>query len=97
VETTLQELEAHTAEYVRRAAAGEELTVTENGKPLARLVPLATMDVTEGDVEEEAIARLRAMPWVIPGNGRKPVGSTNPIRIGPGEKTLAEIVSEMRE
>lgn len=39
---------------------------------------------------------LRSLPWVKPGNGNKPQGSANPIRIGPDEKSLAEIVGEMR-
>jgi len=27
------------------------------------------------------------LPWVIPGNGNKPLGSANPVRIGPDARS----------
>ena len=95
METNVRELKAHLSEYLHRAALGEEVVVTLRGKPLARLVPVSS-DATPAALEEASIARLRALPWVIPGNGNKPLGSANLVHIGPDEKNLAEIVSEMR-
>lgn len=95
METTLQELEAHTAEYVRRAAAGEEFTVTEHGKPLVRLIAVPAAQTPE-ELEQEAVARLRASPCIRPGMNGRPALTEPVLRIEPGEKTLAEIVSEMR-
>ncbi len=46
--------------------------------------------------EEATIARLRALPWVTPGNGNKPMISANPVRIDPDEQSLADIVGELR-
>ena len=86
---------AHLSEYLHRAALCEEVMVTLCGKPLARLVP-ASLDATPENLEETSIARLRSLPWVIPGNGNKPMGSSNPVCIGSNEKKLADIVSEMR-
>ena len=95
METNVRELKAHLSEYLHRAALGEEVTVTLRGKPLARLVSLSSVAMPE-TLEEASIARLRTLPWVTPGNGNKPMGSANPTHIGPGEKNLADIVSEMR-
>ena len=96
METNVRDLKSHLSEYLRRAALGEEVLITLRGKPLARLVPVSSYATPEA-AEETSIARLRALPWVIPGNGNKPLGSANPVRMGPDEKSLAEIVSEMRE
>jgi prevent-host-death family protein len=37
----LRELRQHASELVRRAEAGEEVTITVSGRPSARLVPVA--------------------------------------------------------
>jgi prevent-host-death family protein len=39
-EIPLRELRNHTSEVLRRVEDGEELEVTVNGRPVARLVPL---------------------------------------------------------
>lgn len=36
----VRELKAHLSSYLQRVAAGEELVVTDRGRPVARLVPL---------------------------------------------------------
>jgi len=95
METNVRDLKSHLSEYLRRAALGEEVTVTLRGKPLVRLVPVP-LGATPETLEDAAIASFRALPWVTPGNGNKPLGSANPARIGPDEKSLSEIVSEMR-
>ncbi len=95
METNVRELKAHLSEYLHRAALGEDVLVTLRGKPLVRLVSVSS-DATPETFEEASIARLRTLPWVTPGNGNKPLGSANPVRIGPDEKSLAEIVNEMR-
>lgn len=38
----IRALQQHASEVVRRAAAGEELTITDRGRPVARIVPLVT-------------------------------------------------------
>jgi prevent-host-death family protein len=93
MEATLREVQDHLPEYIARAqAGGEALTITDNGRPVARLVPLPK---TPEELEQEALERLRAMPWIRPGNGEKP--SFEPLlRIESGEKTAAEMVGEMR-
>ncbi|MGH8647137.1 MAG: type II toxin-antitoxin system Phd/YefM family antitoxin [Gammaproteobacteria bacterium] len=95
MDISVRELKNHLSEYLRRVQAGEELIVTSRGKEVARLVPPQGERI-EATSEEEAIARFRRLPWVRPGRGRKTSLPAPLIRIGPGEKTLAEIVSEQR-
>ncbi|PIV88263.1 MAG: type II toxin-antitoxin system prevent-host-death family antitoxin [Hydrogenophilales bacterium CG17_big_fil_post_rev_8_21_14_2_50_63_12] len=97
METSVRELKTHLSEYLRHVAAGEEVVVTSHGKPVARLTAVLPRALTEAEREAEAIAKLEALPWVRPGRGGKLMGSTRPIKIAPGDKTLSEIVSEMRE
>lgn len=93
METSARELKAHLSEYLRRVAAGEEVTVTLRGKAVARLLPVAVAKTPE----EEAIARLDAMPWIRPGAGGKVRGSDRPIPWPEDEKSLSQIVLEERE
>jgi prevent-host-death family protein len=95
MKVTVRDLKNHLSEYLGRVQAGEEITVTSRGKRVARLSAVAGAS-REQDREEEVIARLRAQPWIRPGKGGKPLGLDPPIKIGTGEKSLSEIVSEQR-
>lgn len=57
---TVRDLRNRSAEVLRRVERGESLTVTRDGEPVARVVPLprSTSRV------EELIARRRALPVV---------------------------------
>jgi len=39
MEVGVRELRAHLSRYLKRVAAGEEILVTDRGKPLARIAP----------------------------------------------------------
>ena len=95
MEISVRELKSRLSETLRRVAEGEEMIVTSRGKEVARLLPPRARRGPVS-VETEAIARFRRLPWVRPGNGVKPALPKPLIRIGKGEKTLAEIVSEQR-
>jgi len=41
-EVASRDLRNHPADVLRRAAAGEEITITVHGRPVARLVPINT-------------------------------------------------------
>ncbi|HTC23925.1 MAG TPA: type II toxin-antitoxin system prevent-host-death family antitoxin [Gemmatimonadales bacterium] len=43
----IAELKASLSEYLARVKAGEEVVVTERGRPIARIVPLAGADALE--------------------------------------------------
>lgn len=48
---TLRQLRNEVSEIIRRAEAGEEMTVTVNGRPAARVVPLSR--------------KPRSLPWEV--------------------------------
>ncbi|MGH7814172.1 MAG: type II toxin-antitoxin system Phd/YefM family antitoxin [Candidatus Binataceae bacterium] len=96
MKASVREMKARLSLYLKRAAAGEEVTVTSRGRPVARLVRAAP----ERDIEEPSAAeirrRLAAIPGIIMATGGKPRGSKHPIRIRKGEKPLSQIVLEDR-
>ena len=97
MEVSVRELKARLSEYLRRLRPGEEITVTSHGKPVARLLPPRAR-ATKKSAEEEAIAFLRSQPWIRASRvAKKRVGLPKPIKLKPGEKSLSEIVSEMRD
>jgi prevent-host-death family protein len=94
---SVRQLKGSLSRYLKRAAAGEEVTVTSRGRPVARLVRAAPQDSEQREPSAAEIRRrLAAIPGLIPGKPGKPRGSRRPIRIGKGEKTLSEIVLEDR-
>lgn len=59
---TIRDLRNHGGEVVDRVAAGEVLTVTRAGQPVARLVPLPRHGLTA----DALLARWRHLPPVDP-------------------------------
>jgi prevent-host-death family protein len=55
-------LKARLSEYLRRVKAGEEIVVTDRGKPVARLVGLEGERALEGRVEELVRSGLARPP-----------------------------------
>lgn len=79
MEISVRELKANLSKYLQRVKGGGTVIVTSHGKPTARLVGLGI------GAESEAISRLRAQPWLQPGNGAKPRGAQHPIKARRGE------------
>jgi prevent-host-death family protein len=94
--TSVRELKSKLSRYLKRAAAGEEVTVTSRGRPIARVVPPAP-EVGEQPSQAEVRRRLTGIPGIILPTGPKPRRSKHPVRIRKGEKTLAEIVLKDRQ
>jgi prevent-host-death family protein len=92
---SVRELKSKLSRYLKRAAEGEEVTVTLRGRPIARVVS-AVPQAAEQPSEAEIRRRLIAIPGIILPTGPKPRRSNHPLRIRKGEKTLAEIVREDR-
>jgi prevent-host-death family protein len=93
---SVRELKSRLSEYLRRVAGGEEVVVTSHGKEVARLVPPRRRRAST-TTEAELINRFRGLPWVRASSGEK-VPLPKPIaRIGRKEKSLSELVSELRE
>ena len=52
----IAELKASLSEYIRRVSAGEEIVVTDHGRPVARLMPYER----QGGPDNEEVERLIA-------------------------------------
>ena len=94
MEVSVRELKNRLSEYLRKVHAGQEVIVTSRGKAVARLLAPRT-GRRKRSTEEEAVALLRSQPWIRSGTG-KPRLPRVVLRLKPGEKTLAEIVSKQR-
>lgn len=58
----VRELRQHASTYLARVAGGEVLEVTDRGRPVARLVPIA------GDAWTDLLASGRIRPPAVAGN-----------------------------
>ncbi|MPY88679.1 MAG: type II toxin-antitoxin system prevent-host-death family antitoxin [Luteitalea sp.] len=81
-------LKAQLSEYLRRVDAGMTVEITDRGRPIARLMPAA-----QGP-RERALALRDAgeLHW----NGKK-LSPQRPRQRNRGPRTVADIVSELRE
>lgn len=86
----VRELRQNLSVYLERVKAGERMEVTERGRPVALLVPLPAGD----DPLAPLYAEGRATP---PRRDLAAVlGEHPPRRPQPGERSLGEILGEMR-
>jgi len=86
VDVGIRELRAGLSRYVARVKEGEEIVVTEHGRPVAKLVPL------NGERKRDRLIREGVL---IP--ARRPKGPLpEPIRVE-RDVRLSEIVLEMRD
>jgi prevent-host-death family protein len=94
---SVRQLKASLSRYLKRAAAGEEVTVTSRGRPVARLVRAASQDMEQREPGAGEIRRrLVAIPGILLGKPGKPRGSSRPTRVREGQKQVADIVIEDR-
>lgn len=91
MEVSVRELKNRLSEYLRRTQAGEEIVIASRGRPVGRLVPPHPATRPSDD---EALARLMALPGVRPGNGQKIRGADQSATVPPG--TTEEVVSWVR-
>jgi prevent-host-death family protein len=87
VEVGVRELRANLSSWLRRVRNGDELIVTERGKPVARMVGYKRRSRLQ-----ELIDQGRVTP---PKRAKQPIDRTGQVRLGPGE-TLSDIVIEQR-
>jgi prevent-host-death family protein len=95
----IAELKARLSEYLLRVKAGEEVLVTDRGKPVARLVPVGAGGGAGPDDEAER-ARLRTMEregLIRLGSGGLPEGFFEKERPEDPAGLLRKAVLEERE
>jgi prevent-host-death family protein len=70
-ETTVRELRNHGGEVLDRVLAGERITVTRDGRPVAELRPLPARPLTAATL----VDRFRRLPPIDPDRFRDDVDS----------------------
>lgn len=83
MDVAIRDLEAKLSAYVQRAAAGEHITVTDRGRPVAVLGP------TIGRVDLEAAAEAG---WLVPASAR----GLAPVRRWPSRRSVQSVLDEDR-
>jgi prevent-host-death family protein len=86
------ELKARLSRYLSRVKAGEEVLVTERGRVVARLSPVAA-----GETGEEGLEELERQGLIRLGTGRLPEGFWKLPRPRDPEASVRRAVAEERE
>lgn len=88
---TVSELNQQTARVLERIKAGESVQVSEYGRLIARIVPVAP--TTGVPLLDELIEHGRAIPAANPG----PIPPTPPRDERDGDVALSEVLRQMRD
>lgn len=89
---SVRELKSHLSELLDRVAAGEQITVTKRGKPIATVSA-----VSEKHGQDDPLERLERAEWIAqPARPKRILGMDTPPHISSNETTLSEIVREDR-
>ncbi len=91
MEVSVRDFKAKLSSYLKDVRAGRDVVITMRGRPVARLLAISQHNAQMPDLAE-LLQRLRRIPGVQIAKGDKPRGASHPPRIGPGEKTLAQVV-----
>ncbi len=95
MKASVREFKARLSMYLQKADNGEDVVITSRGRPVARLLAIATAASPE-PAASELERRLKRIPGMLAAREGKPRGSARPIAIGRGQRTLAELVLEDR-
>jgi len=85
----VRELRQHASRYLARVEAGEELGVTNNGRLVARLVPVRAA--------ERSRAALIESGALIPARQPSNLLDVNAIAPADPKRTLSDVLNEMRD
>lgn len=85
----IRELKSHLSQYLAKVRGGETIVVTDRGQPVARIVPTPPPTFPPSVLRAIEEGRVIYKPW-------RPENLPEPIKMLPGEKTFADLVSEQR-
>jgi len=85
----VRELRQHASRYLARVEAGEELGVTNNGRLVARLVPVR-------DAERSRAALIESGA-LIPARRASNLLDVNSVPPADPQRTLSDVLNEMRD
>ncbi len=91
------DLKARLSEYLARVKAGEEVLVTDRGRPVARLVPVGVETIANDEAETARLTAMEREGLVRLGSGRLPEGFFEKERPEDLEGLLIEAALEERE
>lgn len=99
LKTSMTELKRSLSAYLRDVQAGEEVLITDRGRPIARLVPVdvAGSSVDQADSMEEHLADLERRGLIRRGTGKLPEGFWDMPRSADPEGLVRRAVSLDRE
>ena len=60
----IRDLHIKTGEWVRRAARGEGIVITERGRPVASLIPYNENNISRSFRERQALPEFDALPEI---------------------------------
>jgi prevent-host-death family protein len=89
VSAGIAQLKARLSEYLARVKAGEEVVVTDRGRPVAKLVPAFDADERLRELERQGLIRI--------GTGKLPPGFFDMPRPTSGKSVLEALIEERRE
>lgn len=84
----IRDLKARLSEYMKKVKSGQSIVITEHGKPVGRILPVATS-------LEERLEMLRKA-GLIEWNGKK-LRRIKPPAVNRGDKQVSDIVVELRD
>jgi prevent-host-death family protein len=87
----IQEFRDHIKRYLAAARRGEDVVVTENGRPLAKLTKVSSNEAEE----EDCLARLAAKGLLRPALRRRRPAGPPPLKI-PGASLSELIIKDRR-
>lgn len=91
------DLKARMSEYLARVKSGEEVLVTDRGRPVARLVPVGIETMADDETERTRLRPMEREGLVRLGSGRLPEGVFEKERPEDPEGLLVKAVREERE
>ncbi len=96
MEIGVRDLRDRLSEYLHRAEAGEEISVTSQGRAIVRMTGIEQPAAEE--TEADVITRLRSDPHLRAGSGDRVEPVSCPIPAAPtGEPLLSDLLLEDRE
>jgi len=84
----VRELKAQFSRYLRQVAAGETVVITDRGKPIGQIVPIAE----DLDQRLQRLVETGVVAW----SGRRPMPVV-PVTPNPGGQTVSDLLLEDRE
>jgi prevent-host-death family protein len=91
------DLKARLSEYLSRVKVGEEVLVTDRGRPVARLVPVDAGYALDDEAETARLRRMEREGLVRLGSGKLPEGFFEKERLADPEGLLRKAALEERE